>query len=124
MAHRTPLRWPDGARVALCVIVNLEHYEWDLSKIKTRPQSMPGFRAPLPYPDMRNFSQREYGNRVGIFRIMDLLDKHGIPATVAMDAAVAANYPLPHRAVPPARLGVHRARPDRHPPHHQRYDGG
>ena len=55
---------------------------------------MPGFRAPLPYPDMRNFSQREYGNRVGIFRIMDLLDRYGIPATVAMDAAVASNYPF------------------------------
>ena len=94
MAHRPPLQWPDGAHVALCVIVNLEHYEWDLSKIKTRPQSMPGFRAPLPYPDMRNFSQREYANRVGIFRVMDVLDRYGIPATVAMDAAVASNYPF------------------------------
>ena len=35
MASRPPLHWPDGAHVALCVIVNLEHYEWDLSKIKT-----------------------------------------------------------------------------------------
>ena len=59
-----------------------------------RPQSMPGFRAPLPYPDMRNFSQREYANRVGIFRVMDVLDRYGIPATVAMDAAVASNYPF------------------------------
>ena len=45
-----PCNGRTAAHVALCVIVNLEHYEWDLSKIKTKPQSMPGFRAPLPLP--------------------------------------------------------------------------
>ena len=91
---RERLIWPDGAPLALCVIVNLEHYEWDLSKIENKPQSMPGFRASLPYPDIRNFSQREYGNRVGIFRVMDILDKYNIKATVAMDSTVAENYPF------------------------------
>ena len=86
ITRRPPLRWPDGARVALCVIVNLEHYEW----VPPQKSYIPRF----PYPDMRNFSQREYGNRVGVFRVMDALDKHGIRATVALDATVAENYPF------------------------------
>jgi peptidoglycan/xylan/chitin deacetylase (PgdA/CDA1 family) len=44
--------------------------------------------------DVRTYTHREYGNRVGIFRVMDTLDKHGIRATVAIDATVADQYPI------------------------------
>jgi peptidoglycan/xylan/chitin deacetylase (PgdA/CDA1 family) len=45
------------------------------------------------YPDFRHYTLRDYGNRVGIYRIMKALQRHGIPATVAVNAAVAVRYP-------------------------------
>ena len=84
---RQPLRWPDGAHVALCVVVNAESFDLE-------PVPGPsGGRASGPYPDFANWSAREYGNRVGIYRVMEVLDKYGIRATVAMDAALSKNYP-------------------------------
>jgi len=86
------LRWPDNARVALCVIVNLEHPEWDPPADSfTTPFS--GGLGARGFPDYARLSHREYGHRVGIFRVLDTLRKHGIPATVAMDAMTAENYP-------------------------------
>ena len=89
---RRVLRWPENARVALCVIVNLEHMEW------TPPQE--SYTSPLAgglgarsFPDYARFSHREYGHRVGIFRVLDALEAHGIKPTVAMDALTAENYP-------------------------------
>ena len=38
-------------------------------------------------------SHREYGHRVGIFRLLDVLKQHGIPPTIAMDAMTARHYP-------------------------------
>ncbi|MCH2505730.1 MAG: polysaccharide deacetylase family protein, partial [Dehalococcoidia bacterium] len=46
-----------------------------------------------PFPDYARLSHREYGHRVGIFRVLDVLEKHGITATVALDAMTAAHYP-------------------------------
>lgn len=43
---------------------------------------------------MRTYTQREYGNRVGIFRVMDALDRRGIRATFVIDAVVAQHYPV------------------------------
>jgi peptidoglycan/xylan/chitin deacetylase (PgdA/CDA1 family) len=45
------------------------------------------------YPDLRHYTLRDYGNRVGIFRIMKALEKHGIRPTAAVNAAVAVRYP-------------------------------
>ena len=92
LVNRGVLHWPDNARVALCVIVNLEHVQW------TPPEGshstvLAGGLAPRPFPDYSLFSHREYGHRVGIFRVLDALEQHGIKATVAMDALTAENYP-------------------------------
>ena len=52
-------------------------------------------RAPCrpAYPDLRHYTLRDYGNRVGIFRIMKALDAHRIRASVAVNGAVAVRYP-------------------------------
>ena len=94
IATRTPLRWPEGARVALCVVVSLEHYEWEPPAEAYTSPTMPGGVGPNPFPDICNVSHREYGNRVGIFRVMSVLDKHDIRATVAVDAAIAERCPF------------------------------
>jgi allantoinase len=81
---RLPLSWPSGRRVAVCVIVNLEHFEWPPPEGAVVPPSAVRFSA---WP--HEASHHEYGNRVGVFRVMKALDAHGIRATVAIDAALA-----------------------------------
>ena len=90
---RGVLRWPDNARVALCAIINLEHMEWLPPSGSYQPANLSGGSAARPFPDYARLSHREYGHRVGIFRVLDVLEKHGIRPTVALDALTAANYP-------------------------------
>lgn len=91
---RPSLRWPQAARVAVCVIVNLEHYDFEPPTGVYTPPSVPGGRGRGPSPDVAIYSLREYGSRVGIFRVMKVLDKYQVPATVAIDAATASHYPF------------------------------
>ena len=90
--NRGTLRWPDNARVALCVIVNLEHTEWSPPE-GSFSASLAGGLGIRPFPDYSRFSHREYGHRVEIFRVLDVLERYGIKATVAMDVQTAENYP-------------------------------
>ena len=90
--RRGTLRWPEGARIALCVVVTLEKMEWEAPP-NSFTVSLPGGIADRPFPDYARVSHREYGHRVGIFRVLDVLEKHGIPATVAMDAMTAEANP-------------------------------
>jgi allantoinase len=94
LPFRPPLRWPDNAKVALCVVVNLEHYDHEPVPGSFTPASIPGNRGRGPAPDNAIYSMRDYGNRVGVFRVMKALDRHGVRATAAIDATVAANFPF------------------------------
>jgi peptidoglycan/xylan/chitin deacetylase (PgdA/CDA1 family) len=90
---RPALRWPNGARVAVCVIVSLEQAEWLPGPDVAVPPSTVRFG---PYPrvlDVHDLSAHEYGNRVGVFRVLDVLDRHRIRATAAVDGALARGNP-------------------------------
>jgi allantoinase len=90
---RAPLRWPGDARLAVCLLVNIEQIEWLPPRDSLLPPSTVRFG---PYPeifDVHEVSTHEYGNRVGIFRVMDVLDRHGIRATAPVDAASAERSP-------------------------------
>jgi peptidoglycan/xylan/chitin deacetylase (PgdA/CDA1 family) len=89
LPNRKPVVWPGGARVALWVVPALEWFPLDM---KGQPFKPPGAMM-TAYPDLRHYTLRDYGNRVGIFRVMKALDKHGIRASVAVNAAVAVRYP-------------------------------
>jgi peptidoglycan/xylan/chitin deacetylase (PgdA/CDA1 family) len=89
LTRRPKISWPDGARVALWVAPSLEWFPLDMKGLPFKP---PGAMV-TAYPDMRHYTLRDYGNRVGIYRIMELLDRHRIRASVAVNAAVAARYP-------------------------------
>jgi peptidoglycan/xylan/chitin deacetylase (PgdA/CDA1 family) len=78
IVDRPKITWPNNARVAVWVIPNIEHFHIDL--------------FPNP-PDVRNYSRRDYGNRVGIWRMMDVMSKHQVRGTVALNAEVALHYP-------------------------------
>ena len=85
---RAPLRWPGGARVALWVAPNIEHYEYQPQKIRVRD---PWPR--MPHPDILGYGLRDYGNRVGIWRLMELFDRYRLPVTVSLSMAVLDMYP-------------------------------
>lgn len=85
--RRPPLRWPGGARVAVWVVPNVEHFAFGGFGPMLRPRA-----APAP-PDPYNTAWRDYGLRVGIWRLMRALDRHGIRATVALNATVCDYAP-------------------------------
>ena len=89
---RTALAWPDGARIAFCVYLYLEYLELDPPRGTVRDPRYGGALG-SHFPDYFNYSHREYGNRVGVFRILDLFDRYGIKATVAANAMVCERYP-------------------------------
>ena len=78
IADAPKITWPNGARVAVWVIPNVEHFHLEIGS---------------PAPDVRNFSRRDYGNRVGLWRLMDVLTKHKIRGTVALNAEIGVYYP-------------------------------
>ena len=81
--EREPLQWPNGARLALWVCPNIESFHID--KVISRD---------VPHiPDVPGYSLRDYGARVGVFRIMDVLDKYGIRASAFLNADVCERYP-------------------------------
>jgi peptidoglycan/xylan/chitin deacetylase (PgdA/CDA1 family) len=89
LPDRAPLRWPNKARLALIVTINLEY--WDLLKQSDQPYyagGPPVIPDPMPgnVPDFPNFSWREYGQRVGIWRMIDTFDNAGVPASCTMNA--------------------------------------
>src|SRR6201982_1390521 len=96
---RPVLRWPEDARVALAVIVNLEHWDWAVpagTPVAVSPMGGPEgiWTGNQPqFPDIGGWGNHEYGNRVGIFRILAVLDKYRITPTLALDKAVADHYP-------------------------------
>jgi allantoinase len=92
--NRGVLAWPGKARVALCVIVNLGHVEWHHPAGSYQPPNLAGGYGPGPFPDVTAWSHREYGHRVGIFRVLDVLDEYGVKPTIAMDALTVDNYPF------------------------------
>lgn len=86
---RAPVAWPDGKGVAVAILVNLEWFP-------ITPSDTP-FRAPghmqTPYPDYRHYTAREYGTRVGFYRLLDAFAKAGVKVSVATNAAIAQRYP-------------------------------
>ena len=92
--QRARLRWPNDAKVAVCVIVTLEHMEWTPPPGTYQNPVLSGGYGASPFPDVTRWSHREYGHRVGIFRLLEALQKHGLKPTVAMDVLTAQNYPF------------------------------
>jgi peptidoglycan/xylan/chitin deacetylase (PgdA/CDA1 family) len=84
IVDRPPVAWPNGARVAVWIIPNIEHFHIEAGKAA---------------PDIRNFSRRDYGNRVGVWRLIEVLARHNIRGTVALNGEVGKYYPRIMREV-------------------------
>ncbi len=84
---------PGNAAIAAAVVVSLEHVAWTPD---AQHRIAPSTVLNGPYPDIfdpHQVSVHEYGNRVGVFRVMDACDRIGIRATAAIDAQVARRAP-------------------------------
>jgi allantoinase len=90
--ERATLRWPNDARVALVVFLYFETWEIDPPDGSVYDKRHDGAIGGL-FPNYKTYSQYEYGNRVGIMRVLDLLDRHKLPVTVAANAGACAKYP-------------------------------
>ena len=85
--NRPKIRWPGGARLAFWVAPNIEFYELD-------PPANPQRKAwPQPYPALPGYSIRDYGNRVGHVRQMELLDKYGVRGSISLSSALCDHHP-------------------------------
>ena len=89
LGSRAPVTWPGGAGVALWVNLAVQFFPLDQPG---KPFAPPGGMS-TPYPDLRHFTLREYGNRVGIVRCLEALDAFGIRPTFAVNAALAKRCP-------------------------------
>jgi len=81
-ASRPAIAWPDGRTVAAMIVVPIEHHSLTPP---AKPFKSPGAMV-TPYPDLRHYTTRDYGNRVGVFRILDELERAGLRATFPINA--------------------------------------
>lgn len=86
--ERKPFKWPGNKTLAVWIVPNVEVWRYD----------SPAGQAVSPnsgniVPDVINYAWREYGTRVGLWRIADILDAAGVKATVALNSAVAEAHP-------------------------------
>lgn len=87
ITQRPPIHWPNGARVAVYVALNIEHFLVDRPSTSIWPGT-----ADL-VPDALNYGWRDYGPRVGIWRTIESLDRHGIRASALLNSMVVDHYP-------------------------------
>ncbi|MEM7327621.1 MAG: polysaccharide deacetylase family protein [Pseudomonadota bacterium] len=79
----------DGVKTIASIIVPVEFFPLNPP---TAPFKHPGAMK-TPYPDLRHFTTRDYGNRVGIFRLLREFDARAVKATFVVNAEIAHRYP-------------------------------
>ena len=94
---RKPLKLPGGARMVVWNIVNIE--EWDIDQTMPRTVLTPPAGG-SPMPDIPNWAWHEYGNRVGFWRMLKVLDELNIRAVLAINgSAIRAYEPIAQAAL-------------------------
>lgn len=89
ISQRAPLTPPDGARMLLWIIVNVE--EWDPRATMPRTVLTPPAGG-SPSPDIPNWCWHEYGNRVGFWRLLKAFDEYDLPAVLAINGTAVESY--------------------------------
>ena len=89
LAQRPPVRWPGDKPLALWINLSLEHFPLNPKGEGFKPHGS----MLMPYPDLRHYTLRDYGNRVGVFRVLDALKAAGLQASLAINGELAQRYP-------------------------------
>ncbi len=85
--NRPKITWPGGAKIAFWVAPNIEFYELD-------PPANPTRKAwPRSAPDILGYGTRDYGNRVGHVRMMEILDRYGVRGSISLSTALCEHHP-------------------------------
>ncbi|MEM7063561.1 MAG: polysaccharide deacetylase family protein [Cyanobacteria bacterium P01_B01_bin.77] len=81
IAHRPNYDWPQGRRLAVYIGLNLEHFAFGEG---LGAQLAPGG----PEPDVLNYAWRDYGNRVGVWRLLELFETLGLPVALLVNSTL------------------------------------
>lgn len=85
---RAPVTWPGGAKLAVAVLVSLEWFP-----IQPGGAFKAAGHMQTAYPDYRHYTARDYGTRVGFYRLLDVFETAGVAASIAVNGAIAERYP-------------------------------
>ncbi|WP_239479982.1 polysaccharide deacetylase family protein [Actibacterium sp. 188UL27-1] len=86
ITERPDFSWPDGKRLAVYLGINLECFAFG--------EGLGAELAPGgPQPDVLNYAWRDYGNRVGAWRLLDLFDRLGLPTTALVNSSIYLEAP-------------------------------
>lgn len=86
---RQPVQWPGGKSVAIWPVISLE---WFPMVPSDKPFRAPGHMQ-TAYPDYRHYTARDYGTRLGFWRLLDCFEQVGSRVSVACNTAIATRYP-------------------------------
>lgn len=86
ITDRPDYDWPGGKRLAVYIALNLEHFAFGEG---LGGQLVPG----VSQPDVLNYAWREYGNRVGVWRMLDLFQEYELPVAVLVNSTIYDHCP-------------------------------
>src|SRR5687768_13560771 len=86
LPERPDYSWPGGKRLAMYIALNIESFGFGM-------EPGPTLGAPLPMPDQKSWSWREYGNRVGVWRLLALFDELRIPVAHLVNSYLYDTHP-------------------------------
>ena len=86
-AGRPKIEWPGGKKLAFWIAPNIEYYEYQPPHNDQRP----GW--PRGNPDVVAYSQRAWGNIIGHWRLMDLLDKYNLRGSISLSIGLIDHHP-------------------------------
>ena len=86
IGNRPDWSWPEGHRLAVYIALNLEHFAYGEG---LGLSYSPG----IPHPNTYNWAWREYGNRVGVWRLLELFDRLQLPVSLLLNSEVYAHCP-------------------------------
>jgi allantoinase len=86
ITRRPRFRWPGGRKLAVYFAFGIEHYAFGEGLTEN-------LVAGMPPPDVLNHSWREYGNRVGAWRVLDLFARRNVPLAILLNSAVCEEAP-------------------------------
>src|SRR5262249_24363501 len=85
IVERKDYSWPGGKRLAFYVALNIEHFAFGaglgMDPVRSNQQTT------------RNFACRDYGNRIGNWRLFEILHGRKLPATLLLNSSVCYHYP-------------------------------
>ena len=90
LQDRNPVTWPGGKPLALWINISVQHFPLSGDK----PAVAPPGALTMPYPDLRHYTLRDYGNRVGIYRLLKLMAEYEASPSLAISGALAERLKL------------------------------